>query len=66
MIDAIDNDKLLPIISTIKAVELLILLWDDVSTTPVQKPVFLTRRGMTTPTIHFHLKIFHRKTSFSR
>ena len=57
MIDAIDNDKPLPIISTIVTIKMLILAWDDVSTTTVQncfkKAGFLMRRKMTTPTIHF-------------
>ena len=36
MIDAIDNDKTLPTISIIEAMQTLILTWNDVSTKAVQ------------------------------
>ena len=70
MIDTIDNDKFLPTISIIEAIEQLILAWDDVPTTAVQngykKLVFLMRKKTTTRTIHFYLETFHRTASISR
>ena len=49
MIHAIGSDKPLPTISIIKAMEMLILVWDDVSATKVQnyleKPgIFMTTK----------------------
>ena len=71
MIDAIINEKSLPTILVIEAMEMLILAWDDVSTTPVQncfkKASFFNEENDNDPgDSFFYLKIFHRTASVSR
>ena len=64
MIDAITIDESLPTISIIEAMQMLILTYNDVPTTTVQKCFkkanFLMRKKI------FYLKTFHKIASFLR